>query len=121
MRKLLVVLTIGLFSVACLPDLTGIEDVDNYATSVVTHGEVASVVCSAVSVPVGGTIQCHAFNAAGTMLRADGITVVLWSSSDPATARVELDGIVTGIAAGTAEIQAEGTRGSSASASVTVQ
>jgi uncharacterized protein YjdB len=114
-------IALALLLTACLPDLTGIEDLDAYGTRIADHGVVASVTCPSATLGVGQTMRCEAYNAQGTRLRADGITVVLWSTSDAAVAAASLDGEVAGVSAGTAEVRAEGTRGSTASATVTVQ
>jgi hypothetical protein len=118
MRKLLVVLALAL--IGCMPDLTGIEDLDDYAGDVASQLEVASVTCPEV-LAIGDSVRCTAHNASGTLLEGDGVTVVIWTSSDPSIASVDLGGIVRGLSAGSTTIQAAGTKESSAQASITIQ
>ncbi|HEX6964194.1 MAG TPA: Ig-like domain-containing protein [Gemmatimonadaceae bacterium] len=90
------------------------------ATITVLPPGVASVTIdpSGASVQVGGTVQLHAttLDANGNALTGRGIS---WSSSANATATVDQNGVVTGVAPGSATITAT-SEGKSATATVQV-
>ena len=71
---------------------------------------------TAVELPQGETLQLTA-----TVLPEDAtVTTVTWSSSDPAVATVDANGLVTAVAPGTATVTAATTDGSGLTASCTV-
>lgn len=113
-------MALALLLAACGPDLSGIEEASAYADDVLEHTAVASIACEATTLAVTETARCEGRGAAGQVLVIDGITVLRWSTSDPAILRVSLDGFIVGVSAGVADVIAEGPKGSRATLSITV-
>ena len=101
MKKFILLLAVA----ACIETPSGITD---YLDALAASGEVASVTCAPASlaIAVNEVGSCSAFNADGTRLEINGVSPVIWVSSDPTAVSVSSDG----------EIRAE----SVVSASVTI-
>lgn len=112
-----------LVPVACDMDFPGATALDEYVLGVAESGQVAQVTCQPATIldgEVSETSICMAQNAAGTRLSTSGTNVVIWSSSAPAVASVDISGVVQAESPGTVWIRAEGTMGSVDSTQVTV-
>lgn len=119
---------LALALVGCM-DTTGLDDLNQFAADWVSQGQPASIKCTANglpvpfggNVPLGSVAQCSAYNAAGTHLSAEGFPATIWVVSDTAILSVNLTGLVTAKAAGTADVSARGPKGSQASFNIMVQ
>ena len=105
----------------CGADVTGLEDLDEFAGELAAHLEVAEVRCDQSSIPVNTWTNCVALGRQGQILENVGSPMVMWSTPDTAVARVDLSGRVIAIGSGTAQVIARGARGSSASSDVLVE
>lgn len=105
---------------ACNIDFTGLERLSEFTDEIAESMEVAAVGCMPDTVSVGESGDCIAVNASGTNLVHSSLATVIWESSDPSVAPVDLNGHYTGRSVGTSVISATGPEGSSAADTVTV-
>lgn len=100
---------------ACDLDLNGINALDDYANETAWNLQVSRVECPD-SLLAGEVARCDAFNPLSTELKE----AVLWSSAFPGIASVDLGGVITAKAPGTAVIRGHGALDSSASDTIVV-
>jgi hypothetical protein len=106
---------------ACGSDLTGLEDLDEFAGELAAHLEVAAVRCDDSRISTTGSTSCVAYGRDGQILENVGTPLVMWSTPDTAVARVDLSGRVVAVGVGMAQVIARGSRGSTASSDVVVE
>jgi hypothetical protein len=120
-KHMCMVAGLSLVAAACGADVTGLEDLDEFAGDLADHLEVAAVRCDQSSITTNTTTNCVAYGREGQILENVGSPMVMWSTPDTAVARVDLSGRVIGVGPGMAQVIARGARGSSASSDVQVQ
>lgn len=100
-------------------DLAGINEGSAYIEELLDYAAVAKVICPD-SLPVGGSAQCVAFNAAGTQLASSGQSVVKWMATPTTSAQVDLSGVVYAGVPDVVTITAEGPKDSTASTQIVI-
>lgn len=120
MRTVILILATLLLSACSVYEPAGIRDLDEHAGTLMDAARVGQVLCDAPEVAVGSSMQCRALNPAGTRLSVEGWALVAWSTDSGQYLAIDLAGVVTGIAPGTARVYADGAKGSSAWSDVEV-
>ena len=124
MRKSLLLVTIILLT-GCTQsfDFTGVTELESFSNQLINSTQVADVGCntSTLSLTTFNVGQCFAFNTNGTLITYLNNTLVVWTSTDPNTIKITLDGFISpNGATGTSYIKATGTFNTSDSVLVTV-
>lgn len=106
---------------ACDLEFAGLNAVDDYATELLASAVPDRVECGTTpAIDVGETVRCRAYNAAGTLLGADGITGAIWETFPSEIGEIDQNGNLTGLMEGVVTVDARGPGGTRATLEVSV-